>query len=145
MQAVSDEQLIEWVAQGDASCLGTLFERHNRSVYRFCRQLTRNSTQAEDLVQDIFLKILRKAGSYRRQGSFRAWMFNIARNMTLDQIRKAKRRGDLVPVDSSIEANPVDYRSAEVARCLVTNDGRRRPGTRKFADGHSGSHLAGSI
>lgn len=115
MQAVSDEQLIEWVAQGDASCLGTLFERHNRSVYQFCRQMTRNGSQAEDLVQDIFLKILRKAGSYRRQGSFRAWMFNIARNMTLDQIRKAKRRGDLMPIDSSIEANPVDHRSAEVA------------------------------
>ncbi|MDH3441537.1 MAG: RNA polymerase sigma factor [Gammaproteobacteria bacterium] len=115
MRAVSDEQLIEWVAQGDSSCLGTLFERHNRSVFQFCRQMTRNNAHAEDLVQEIFLKILKKAGSYRRQGSFRAWMFNIARNLTLDQIRKAKRRRDLVPVDDSIEANPVDYRSAEVA------------------------------
>ena len=115
MQAVSDEQLIEWVAQGDSSCLGTLFERHNRSVYQFCWQLTRSRSQAEDLVQEIFLKILRKAGSYRRQGSFRAWMFNIARNLAFDHLRKAKRRGDLMPVDSSIEANPVDHRSAEVA------------------------------
>ena len=115
MRAVSDEQLIEWVAQGDASCLGTLFERHNRSVYQFVRQMTRHSEQAEDLVQDIFLKILRKAGSYRRQGSFKAWMFNIARNMTLDHLRKAKRRDDLVPVATSIDADPVDYRSAEVA------------------------------
>ena len=115
MRAVSDEQLIEWVAGGDASCLGTLFERHNRSVYRYCRQMTRHSEQAEDLVQEIFLKILRRAGSFNRQGSFRAWMFNIARNMTLDHLRKAKRRGDLLPVDLSIDADPVDYRSAEVA------------------------------
>ena len=115
MRAVSDEQLIEWVAQGDASCLGTLFERHNRCVYQYCRQMTRNSEQAEDLVQEIFLKILRKAGSFRRRGSFKAWLFNIARNLTLDHLRKAKRRGDLVPMDASSAADPVDHRSAEVA------------------------------
>jgi RNA polymerase sigma factor (sigma-70 family) len=115
MQAVSDEQLIEWVAQGDASCLGTLFERHNRSVYQYCRQMTRDNEQAEDLVQEIFLKLLRKAGSFRRQGSFKAWMFNIARNLTLDHLRKTKRRGDLVPIDASTDADPVDHRSAEVA------------------------------
>ena len=115
MRAVSDEQLIEWVARGDASCLGTLFERHNRSVYQFCRQMTRHSTQSEDLVQEIFLKILRKAGSYRQQGSFKAWMFNIARNTTLDYLRQAKRRDVLVPVDASIEPDAVDHRSAEVA------------------------------
>lgn len=127
MRAVSDEQLIEWVAQGDASCLGTLFERHNLSVYQYCRQMTRHSELAEDLVQEIFLKILRKAGSFRRQGSFKAWLFNIARNTTLDHLRKAKRRDDLVPVASSIDADPVDHRSAEVAaassermRSLVT-------------------------
>jgi len=115
MQAVSDEQLIEWVAQGDASCLGTLFERHNRSVFQYCRQMTRDTEQAEDLVQEIFLKLLRRAGSFRRQGSFKAWMFNIARNLTLDQLRKTKRRSDLLPMDGTTEADPVDYRSAEVA------------------------------
>jgi RNA polymerase sigma-70 factor (ECF subfamily) len=115
MRAVSDEQLIEWVARGDASCLGTLFERHNRSVYQFCRQMTRQSVQSEDLVQEIFLKILRKAGSFRQQGSFKAWMFNIARNTTLDYLRQAKRRDELVPVDASTEPYAVDHRSAEVA------------------------------
>ena len=115
MRAVSDEQLIEWVARGDPSCLGTLFERHNRGVYQYCRQLTRHSAQAEDLVQEVFLKILRKAGSFRREGSFKAWMFNIARNTTLDHLRQAKRRGDLAPVEESTEQQLVDRRSAEDA------------------------------
>jgi len=123
MRAVSDEQLIEWVARGDASCLGTLFERHNRSVYQFCRQMTRQSVQSEDLVQEIFLKILRKAGSFRRQGSFKAWMFNIARNTTLDYLRKMKRREDLVPMDASTEAEAVDHRSAEDAAAGKQNVG----------------------
>jgi len=115
MQAVSDEQLIEWVAGGDASCLGTLFERHNRGVYQYCRQLTRNSAQAEDLAQEVFLKILRKAGSFRREGTFKAWMFNIARNVTLDYLRKAKRQGVTVPVEDAVGQQLVDHRSAEQA------------------------------
>ena len=92
MQAVTDEQLIRWVADGDASCLGTLFERHHRAVYQYCLQLTRNATLSEDLVQEVFLKLLRKASSYRCEGSFKAWMFNIARNVAFDQLRKSEMR-----------------------------------------------------
>ncbi len=93
MQAVSDEQLIQWVADGDASCLGTLFERHHRGVYQYCLQLTRSPAVSEDLVQDVFLKLLQKAASYRGEGSCKAWIFNIARNVTFDYLRRADRRG----------------------------------------------------
>ncbi len=114
MQAVSDEQLIDWVAKGDASCLGTLFERHNRRVYQYCRQLTRHNALAEDLVQEVFLKILRKAGNFRGQGSFKAWMFNITRNITFDHLRKIKRQGTVEPVEET-SGQLVDHRSAERA------------------------------
>ena len=114
MQAVSDEQLIDWVAKGDASCLGTLFERHNRRVYQYCRQLTRQDSKAEDLVQEVFLRILRKAGTFRGQGSFRAWMFNIARNVTFDDLRATNRHGHEELPDESTE-QLVDHRSAEQA------------------------------
>ncbi len=93
MQAVSDEQLISWVADGDSSCLGTLFERHHRGVYQFCLQITRNPALAEDLTQEVFIRVLRKAGSFRGEGCFKAWLYNVARNLTFDQLRKNKRRG----------------------------------------------------
>ncbi len=115
MQAVSDEQLIEWVAQGDASCLGTLFERHHRAVYQFCLQITRQAALAEDVVQDVFLKILKRAGTFRGDGSFKAWMFHIARNEALNQLRIAKRR-NTTPTDPLVlDAELVDGRSAEQA------------------------------
>jgi len=123
MRAVSDEQLIEWVDGGDSSCLGTLFERHNRGVYQYCRQMTRHSAQAEDLVQEVFLKILRKAGSFRGQGNFKAWMFNIARNTALDHLRKMKRQGSQAPVDEAVEEQLVDHRSAEHAAAAQQNVG----------------------
>lgn len=115
MQAVTDEQLIQWVADGDTSCLATLFERHHRSVYQFCLRMTRHRSHSEDLVQDVFLKILKKASSFRGEGYFKGWMFNIARNLTLDYLRKTKRQA-IDPIDDEImEQHLADHRSAEQA------------------------------
>jgi RNA polymerase sigma-70 factor, ECF subfamily len=113
MQAVSDERLIQWVADGDASCLGTLFERHHRAVYQYCLQLTRSATLSEDLVQEVFLKLLRKASSYRGEGSFKAWMFNIARNVTFDQLRKSEMRTTAETEGDEAQEQLIDYRSTE--------------------------------
>ena len=112
---MTDEQLIQWVADGDPSCLGTLFERHHRGVYRFCLQMTRRRAHSEDLVQDVFLKVLRKAGSFRGDGNFKAWMFNIARNVTLDYLRKAKRQGNESIDEEIADHHLADHRSAEQA------------------------------
>lgn len=92
MQAVTDEQLIRWVAQGDRSCLGTLFERHHAGLYRYCLQLTRNGQTSEDLVQDVFIKVLKSCRGYRGDGSFKAWLYHIARNLAFDRLRAARRR-----------------------------------------------------
>jgi RNA polymerase sigma-70 factor, ECF subfamily len=121
MQAVSDEQLIQWVADGDASCLGTLFERHHRSVYQYCLQLTRNPAASEDLVQDVFLRLLQKAGSFRGEGSCKAWIFNIARNVAFDYLRRAERR---TTVREDADDNPdllVDHRSTEQVAAAEQN------------------------
>lgn len=115
MRAVSDEQLIEWVANGDASCLGTLFERYHQGVYRYCRQIAKDNALAEDIVQEVFIKILRKAGSFRNEGTFKAWLFNITRNVSLDHLRKVKRQGYTEPFEDSTADGLVDHRSAEQA------------------------------
>lgn len=112
MQAVADEQLIRRVADGDSSCLATLFERHHKGVYRYCLQMTRNRPQSEDLVQDVFIRVLRKADAWRGDGSFKAWLYNIARNVTLDQLRRANLAG--AAFNDGLEcAEAVDTRSAE--------------------------------
>jgi len=115
MQAVSDEQLIEWVARGDQSCLGTLFERYHRSVYQFCLQMTRNPEQAEDVTQEVFIKALRRASSFRNEGTFKAWLFNIARNATLDFFRNNRRHRITTPLNEQTESLLVDHQSAERA------------------------------
>jgi RNA polymerase sigma factor (sigma-70 family) len=113
MQAVSDEQLIRWVADGDASCLGTLFERHHRGVYRYCLQMTRSRAQSEDLVQDVFIKVLKRASSFRGEGSCKAWIFNIARNVTFDVLRKSQTASGADESLDGSEERLVDHRSSE--------------------------------
>lgn len=113
MKAVADEQLIQWVADGDSSCLATLFERHHRGVYRYFLQMLKDRTQSEDLVQDVFLKVLRKAKTFRGNGSFKGWLYNIARNVALDELRKAKRHGNDALEDEAVNEQLTDNRSAE--------------------------------
>jgi RNA polymerase sigma-70 factor (ECF subfamily) len=121
MQAVSDEQLIQWVADGDASCLGTLFERHHRGVYQYCLQLTRSPATSEDLVQDVFLKLLQKASSFRGDGSCKAWIFNIARNVAFDHLRRAERRTTVDDEGDESVALLVDHRSTEQVAAAEQN------------------------
>lgn len=123
MQAVSDEQLIQWVAGGDASCLGTLFERHHRGVYQFCLQMTRNPGHAEDVVQEVFLKILKSAKGFRNEGTFKGWMYNIARNATFDYLRQNRRHGDPAEPGEYLDSLQVDELSAEQSA-----EGRQRMG-----------------
>jgi RNA polymerase sigma-70 factor (ECF subfamily) len=111
MQAVSDEQLIEWVAKGDSSCLATLFERYHKGIYRFCLQMTRQRAHSEDLVQDVFMKVLQKAGSFRGDGSFKAWLYLVARNVTLDYLRRQRHAGEALGEQEAEQL--IDHRSAE--------------------------------
>lgn len=115
MKAVADEQLIQWVADGDSSCLAALFERHHRGVYRYFLQMLHDRALCEDLVQDVFLKVLRKAKTFRGNGSFKAWLYNIARNAGLDELRKANRHGLDTLDDDAMNERLTDDRSAEQA------------------------------
>ena len=121
MRAVSDEQLIYSVADGDPSCLGTLFERHHVSVYRYCLQLTGHAAHSEDLVQDVFLKMLEKAKSFRGEGSFKAWMFNIARNLTFDYLRANKRRSGVAIDGDEQHVSLIDHCNAEQSAAGIEN------------------------
>ena len=78
------------VRVGDVGKLELLFERHHRSLYHYFLHLTGNSAASEDLVQEVFFRILKYRRTYRTETSFRAWMFQIGRNAYLDQTGRQK-------------------------------------------------------
>ena len=78
MQAVRD---------GDVGRLGILFERYHLPLFEFLSRMTGDRTAAEDLVQDIFVRVLKYRATYRDGGSFETWLFRIARNARADYFR----------------------------------------------------------
>ena len=75
------------VRDGDLPKLGLLFERYHIALFDFLNRMTGNRTAAEDLVQDVFVRILKYRATYRDGGSFETWLFRIARNARADYFR----------------------------------------------------------
>jgi RNA polymerase sigma factor (sigma-70 family) len=90
----TDHELMLAVQNGDLDKLGLLFERYHRHVFNFFLKQTRNRLLSEDLVQDVFYRILKYRHTYRAEGKFTTWMFSIAHNCKIDYMRKRRRRGD---------------------------------------------------
>jgi RNA polymerase sigma factor (sigma-70 family) len=83
------------VREGDVGKMGTLFERHHRMLFNFFLRLTGSRAISEDLVQDVFFRMLKYRHTYQPENNFMAWMYRVARNAHLDHARKLKL--ELVP------------------------------------------------
>jgi len=131
---VTDEALMRAVRGGDVARLGVLFERYHRPLFDFLARMTGDRAAAEDLVQDVFIRVLKYRATFRDEGSFETWIFRIARNARADWF-KARRTTDDVLDESADYASPAiatDERLAhetEVARLeralLLLRDDKR--------------------
>lgn len=90
------------VSAGQVAQLAVLFERHHRGLFRYFVSMNRHREQAEDLVQEVFFRILRYRTSYDPDQSFTAWMYQIARNAGVDQVRKF-RPTEVVDIETYAE------------------------------------------
>jgi len=70
--------------------LGLLFERHHRMLFSFFYHRNKNIQLSEDLVQNVFMRVLKYKHRYRGEGEFKHWLFHIARNVSADHYRKKK-------------------------------------------------------
>jgi RNA polymerase sigma factor (sigma-70 family) len=89
---VTDEDLMLAVRAGDTSCLAPLFERHHRQLFDYLARMTGNRSAAEDLVQDVFIRILKYRHTFREDSRFDTWAFRIARNVRADHFRGCRIR-----------------------------------------------------
>jgi RNA polymerase sigma-70 factor (ECF subfamily) len=85
----SDHALMLAVRDGDLDGLGELFERHHGPLYGYLCKLTGQRTAAEDLTQIVFERMLRYRHTYRDQGHFPAWMYQIARRAAADHFQQS--------------------------------------------------------
>ncbi len=85
-----DIQLVLAYRKGDMQALDELIRIYTRSVYSFVYTLVHKSVEAEDITQETFVKMWRRLSQYDTRYSFKAWLFTIARNTTIDYLRKQK-------------------------------------------------------
>ena len=86
---VSDEALYERLVGGEMAAFDQLYERYERPLFGFVLKHVRNRAEAEDLLHEAFMGVLKQRRA--EQGSFRAWLFQVARNLCLNRARTAGR------------------------------------------------------
>lgn len=106
-----DGELMERVRSGELDRLSELFERHHRRLFGFFLRLVGDRTAAEDLVQEVFVRLLKYRRTYRDGSEFTPWLFGIARNAAVDHFRGRPRELPENPEAPEPEApteSPVD-------------------------------------
>jgi RNA polymerase sigma factor (sigma-70 family) len=97
----TDNELMEQVRDGRVEKLAVIFERNQTMLFNFFLRLTGNRAASEDLVQEVFIRILKYRAGYQGDSRFNVWMFQIARNAHVDYLRK--RKGDVALDDQFSE------------------------------------------
>jgi RNA polymerase sigma-70 factor, ECF subfamily len=85
---------VERARSGDSDAFRLLVEQHSRAVFRLAFRMTGNEQDAEDVVQETFLRAYRQLDKYEARSSFSTWLYRIASNYSLDLIRMRKRHED---------------------------------------------------
>ncbi len=88
MESLEDNYLMKKVQDGDFSKMGELFDRHHGALFGYFYRMTNNAAQSEDLIQNVFYRLLKYRHTYKNDGKFVYWMYAIARNIYKDQYRK---------------------------------------------------------
>jgi RNA polymerase sigma-70 factor (ECF subfamily) len=102
----TDLAIVARARLGDADAFRALVERHSRPLFRLAFRMTGNQQDAEDVVQESFLRAWRQLGRFDERASFGTWLYRIATNCSLDLMRGRKRRPAVSDEEDPVLALP---------------------------------------
>ena len=128
---LADEDLMALIESGDTDAFAVLYDRHNRAAFSLAHRMMGGRQAAEDLVQDVFLKIWRSAGGYKAErASVRTWILSIVHHRGIDQIRStASRRRTQDKIEASAPKTQPSEAFAETWRNSQRDQVREALGT----------------
>lgn len=91
---LTDSVAVAQARDGDSGAFRVLVERHSRNLFRLAYRMTGHQEDAEDIVQETFLRAYRQLAKFDDRASFGTWLYRIAANCSLDLIRARKRRSE---------------------------------------------------
>lgn len=111
LKELTDNYLMELVQGGDFSKMGVLYERYHRRVFAYFYRCTSDQSKSEDLVHNVFMRLLKYRDSFKGEGQFVHWLFTIVRNTWFDLNRKKdvlKHADDLDGIRENVVAESND-------------------------------------
>ncbi len=114
---MDDRLLAENSKNGDATALRTLFNTYRNKVYRICLGYVQDKADAEDLTQEVFIKVIQNIGQFKGQSKLSSWIYRIAINLSLNYLRDHKKR--LFQTDLS-EADKLSSEGPEISRIQMS-------------------------
>ena len=102
---MTDEQIMEAVKNGDLQQASVLFERYHKKIFNFLARMTMDRALAEDLTQNVFLRMIKYRHTYREGNRYQSWIYQVARNVFSDHYQAHKnRRSDFMTIDKISDA-----------------------------------------
>ncbi len=97
---MTDEQIMEAVKTGDLQQASLLFDRYHKRLFNFLARMAMDRELAEDLTQNVFLRMIKYRNSYREGAKFQSWIYQVARNVFSDHYQTIKnRKSDFIDVE----------------------------------------------
>lgn len=114
---MDDEELMRSIQAGEIDNLGILYEKYKKGLYSYFIHLHQSAFVAEDLVQNVFERILKYRAQFKGDGNLRSWIYQIARNVSSDFFRKEKkhRASEVNPSLNVVSKQPDPFDKLEVA------------------------------
>ena len=114
VECLSDADAIRLAQKGCSDGFEHLYMSHGRRVYSLCLRMVGNTTEAEDLTQDVFLQLFRKIHTFRGESAFSTWLHRLTINLVLMQLRK--KRQPEISLEATIEPN-AEYSTLAIEPC----------------------------
>ena len=129
MAVYVDEKILSDIAAGSASAFKELYVLTSDTVYGFALSILKNSYDAEEIMQEAYVKIYNSADTYQKQGKPMAWILTIVRNMCYNRIRDTKQHEDIADYTYSISdkghENDINAIILEEAMNVLNEDERQ--------------------
>ena len=118
------EQLIEGCLKGDQHAWNLIVTRYRRKVFNVAYKFVGRHDMAEDLTQDVFLKIFKALGTFDRRANFQTWLISVSRNLCIDHYRSVRKEREML--DRSIDSADMSLVSSEPDALVTLESGDRR-------------------
>lgn len=149
-QAIPLSLIINGCIHGNSKMQYLLYKQFETKMYAVCLRYTKNTADAEDILQEGFMKIFRNLDKFRGEGSFEGWVRKIMTRTALSHLRDNKKNGHLIEVNCSFEDKEIDILDRLAEKDIVgivkkLPNGYRRVFTMHVIEGYNHREIAGIL